>query len=143
MYCDVLFSFFFLFLMLRRPPGSTRTDTLFPYTTLFRSVAARRSAEVSAVMVLLYLSFAEDARQERIVNAEYQCEAAAGRARGSPLVRTASGSTRRRCLGSPDRASSTTSAPPGWGEPRRARREPARCQDRKRDVEGKGVSVRV
>src|SRR3546814_15104200 len=24
--------------MLRRPPGTTRTDTLFPYTTLFRSV---------------------------------------------------------------------------------------------------------
>src|SRR3546814_15704464 len=32
------------FLMIRRPPRSTRTDTLFPYTTLFRSVrAARRS----------------------------------------------------------------------------------------------------
>src|SRR3546814_12872563 len=31
------FSFFF-FLMIRRPPRSTRTDTLFPYTTLFRSV---------------------------------------------------------------------------------------------------------
>src|SRR3546814_8047766 len=28
----------FLFLMIRRPPRSTRTDTLFPYTTLFRSV---------------------------------------------------------------------------------------------------------
>src|SRR3546814_9925609 len=27
----------FLFLMCRRPPRSTRTDTLFPYTTLFRS----------------------------------------------------------------------------------------------------------
>src|SRR3546814_3347859 len=26
--------------MIRRPPRSTRTDTLFPYTTLFRSVAA-------------------------------------------------------------------------------------------------------
>src|SRR3546814_15257453 len=26
------------FLMIRRPPRSTRTDTLFPYTTLFRSV---------------------------------------------------------------------------------------------------------
>src|SRR3546814_18249092 len=26
-----------LFLMIRRPPISTRTDTLFPYTTLFRS----------------------------------------------------------------------------------------------------------
>src|SRR3546814_13004838 len=28
----------FLFLMIRRPPRSTRTDTLFPYTTLFRSL---------------------------------------------------------------------------------------------------------
>src|SRR3546814_19401599 len=27
----------FLFLMIRRPPISTRTDTLFPYTTLFRA----------------------------------------------------------------------------------------------------------
>src|SRR3546814_7801092 len=26
--------------MIRRPPRSTRTDTLFPYTTLFRSLAA-------------------------------------------------------------------------------------------------------
>src|SRR3546814_11930870 len=26
-----------IFLMIRRPPRSTRTDTLFPYTTLFRS----------------------------------------------------------------------------------------------------------
>src|SRR3546814_16952811 len=26
------------FLMIRRPPRSTRTDTLFPYTTLFRSI---------------------------------------------------------------------------------------------------------
>src|SRR3546814_15086353 len=30
---DVIF-----FLMIRRPPRSTRTDTLFPYTTLFRSI---------------------------------------------------------------------------------------------------------
>src|SRR3546814_8228363 len=28
---------YFVFLMMRRPPRSTRTDTLFPYTTLFRS----------------------------------------------------------------------------------------------------------
>src|SRR3546814_3003616 len=28
----------FIFLMIRRPPRSTRTDTLFPYTTLFRSL---------------------------------------------------------------------------------------------------------
>src|SRR3546814_7768354 len=30
----------FFFLRIRRPPRSTRTDTLFPYTTLFRSIAA-------------------------------------------------------------------------------------------------------
>src|SRR3546814_4211648 len=29
--------YLFFFLMIRRPPRSTRTDTLFPYTTLFRS----------------------------------------------------------------------------------------------------------
>src|SRR3546814_14163820 len=31
----------FFFLMIRRPPRSTRTDTLFPYTTLFRSLSDR------------------------------------------------------------------------------------------------------
>src|SRR3546814_3405035 len=30
-----------LFLLVRRPPRSTRTDTLFPYTTLFRSIKRR------------------------------------------------------------------------------------------------------
>src|SRR3546814_498531 len=33
------------FLMIRRPPRSTRTDTLFPYTTLFRSQALGRSGK--------------------------------------------------------------------------------------------------
>src|SRR3546814_10580885 len=41
--CIILAIFIFLrfvfFLMIRRPPRSTRTDTLFPYTTLFRSDA--------------------------------------------------------------------------------------------------------
>src|SRR3546814_13249444 len=37
----LLFTFrIFFFLMIRRPPISTRTDTLFPYTTLFRSQQA-------------------------------------------------------------------------------------------------------
>src|SRR3546814_20861114 len=39
-WCVLLSTCFFL--MLRRPPRSTRTDTLFPYTTLFRSDGARR-----------------------------------------------------------------------------------------------------
>src|SRR3546814_1780888 len=34
----------FFFLMIRRPPISTRTDTLFPYTTLFRSYAPGHDA---------------------------------------------------------------------------------------------------
>src|SRR3546814_17458961 len=32
----------FFFLIIRRPPRSTRTDTLFPYTTLFRSLSEWR-----------------------------------------------------------------------------------------------------
>src|SRR3546814_2857879 len=35
---------FFFFVMIRRPPISTRTDTLFPYTTLFRSALAALAA---------------------------------------------------------------------------------------------------
>src|SRR3546814_18391549 len=34
----------FVFLMIRRPPRSTRTDTLFPYTTLFRSFARSKGS---------------------------------------------------------------------------------------------------
>src|SRR3546814_15562803 len=45
------------FLMIRRPPRSTRTDTLFPYTTLFRSrlgrpVAAARGGAATGAAVL-------------------------------------------------------------------------------------------
>src|SRR3546814_12654425 len=38
----------FFFLMIRRPPRSTRTDTLFPYTTLFRSPGVLYRAGVVA-----------------------------------------------------------------------------------------------
>src|SRR3546814_3590457 len=34
--------------MIRRPPRSTRTDTLFPYTTLFRSVAPENFSRMFA-----------------------------------------------------------------------------------------------
>src|SRR3546814_13762746 len=40
----------FCFLMIRRPPRSTRTDTLFPYTTLFRSILADLNDLLSAVI---------------------------------------------------------------------------------------------
>src|SRR3546814_7779144 len=38
-----LLIFLFFFLMIRRPPRSTRTDTLLPYTTLFRSLTDRQA----------------------------------------------------------------------------------------------------
>src|SRR3546814_8862513 len=37
---SIVLSFVFVVLMIRRPPRSTRTDTLLPYTTLFRSKGA-------------------------------------------------------------------------------------------------------
>src|SRR3546814_1244559 len=49
MFFDILLVFMvFFFLMIRRPPRSTRTDTLFPYTTLFRSLplVRRRPASI-------------------------------------------------------------------------------------------------
>src|SRR3546814_8249145 len=52
----------FFFLMIRRPPRSTRTDTLFPYTTLFRSTPAKSTLKkiwrfiVSAMVSRKFLS---------------------------------------------------------------------------------------
>src|SRR3546814_20708671 len=42
MFITILFIFFYI---LRRPPRSTRTDTLFPYTTLFRSPRSSRQGD--------------------------------------------------------------------------------------------------
>src|SRR3546814_19683691 len=49
--CKISMTIFFV--MIRRPPRSTRTDTLFPYTTLFRSVVSgnhRRNRNSRAVL---------------------------------------------------------------------------------------------
>src|SRR3546814_12750858 len=60
----------FFFLMIRRPPRSTRTDTLFPYTTLFRSVQNGGQVietllwgrhKVEGEMDMLHLSFPAEA----------------------------------------------------------------------------------
>src|SRR3546814_17280368 len=45
--------FFFFFLMIRRPPRSTRTDTLFPYTTLFRSYFKQGTYHLKQIEVLV------------------------------------------------------------------------------------------
>src|SRR3546814_12453715 len=56
MYCHVR-SLFFFFLMIRLPPRSTRTDTLFPYTTLFRSPFVAALAIFLLAYVLCILQF--------------------------------------------------------------------------------------
>src|SRR3546814_8616202 len=44
-----MFIYFFFFLMIRRPPSATLTDTLFPYTTLFRSFEGDRAVADDAL----------------------------------------------------------------------------------------------
>src|SRR3546814_13342380 len=65
-----LYLFCFFFLMIRRPPRSTRTDTLFPYTTLFRSllvgkVTPKGETELTAEEKLIRAIFKEKAREVR------------------------------------------------------------------------------
>src|SRR3546814_8053129 len=54
MYVPYLFCRFFFFLMLRRPPRSTRTDTLFPYTTLFRSAGKSDSESLKSLSLCFF-----------------------------------------------------------------------------------------
>src|SRR3546814_5164525 len=46
--------------MIRRPPRSTRTDTLFPYTTLFRSAAALSLISNSAIETVWILATSDE-----------------------------------------------------------------------------------
>src|SRR3546814_5922898 len=50
-------------LMIRRPPRSTRTDTLFPYTTLFRSTEMR-----GGLFCRFLLIFIKQCRRHRMMN---------------------------------------------------------------------------
>src|SRR3546814_19830784 len=52
--------------MMRRPPRSTRTDTLFPYTTLFRSLR-KGLADPRGNLALVYLAMADRYRPEWLV----------------------------------------------------------------------------
>src|SRR3546814_5177063 len=54
----------FFFLMIRRPPRSTRTDTLFPYTTLFRSGVSGRAAQMMSEWRLQPQHFLHEIRDE-------------------------------------------------------------------------------
>src|SRR3546814_13228835 len=71
--------------MIRRPPRSTRTDTLFPYTTLFRSVAF--VAVGDDVLVADLLGLLVDDRHRRLAGDDLVGELARGLCRGGALLR--------------------------------------------------------
>src|SRR3546814_4783369 len=52
--------------MIRRPPGSPRTDTLFPYPTLFRSVSKYSEAPEAAIDLVRYLTSREEQKRRAI-----------------------------------------------------------------------------
>src|SRR3546814_8434159 len=66
--------------MIRRPPRSTRTDTLFPYTTLFRSKGKADLAQAQARISLIEAS-AKTENHARMVEAEKQAAALIDQAR--------------------------------------------------------------
>src|SRR3546814_19750115 len=76
---DLFFCFFFL--MIRRPPRSTRTDTLFPYTTLFRS-AARETGDMAAELLFEGRRPGHELETEAVIDHRE----AAGGERDAPLV---------------------------------------------------------
>src|SRR3546814_11982987 len=62
--------------MIRRPPRSTRTDTLFPYTTLFRSARHRHQLAILAVHVPRRPRLGEERQaHEPVVVEQWQQEA--------------------------------------------------------------------
>src|SRR3546814_14299769 len=63
--------------MIRRPPRSTRTDTLFPYTTLFRSTALKDIVAHRTQLLTDYQNAAWAARYRRLVDAVAAAEARA------------------------------------------------------------------
>src|SRR3546814_18662051 len=118
------------FLMIRRPPRSTRTDTLFPYTTLFRSEGwYLRRARCEALLVaaaLIALRVGElghHVGRPMIGDVEVRCDLV-GR-----QVRRRSGDERDRCP-----AEVAEDAVHRIAEP---------AEERKSGEEGKSVSVRV
>src|SRR3546814_13836086 len=94
--------------MIRRPPRSTRTDTLFPYTTLFRSQVAGYGLRIALV--------ADERYVEALVGGHGQDDAAAVRGFELPALQR---------VGEPQRVVAIPGAHPLGGEPRPPHPEPA------------------
>src|SRR3546814_4220405 len=73
--------------MRRRPPSSTRTDTLFPYTTLFRSHAIERGHFADRALAQRHVAdFVVDRAGAVAQNVEAQAVGRQYRLRGFPLA---------------------------------------------------------
>src|SRR3546814_7312129 len=82
---SVVCFFCFFFLMRRRPPRSTRTDTLFPYTTLFRSMATSRCASLGRITGAIEPRLPLDLRW-RVQGYEPAKQPVQGNSRGRPVA---------------------------------------------------------
>src|SRR3546814_6421672 len=65
--------------MIRRPPRSTRTDTLFPYTTLFRSRLGEEVPDGAPLVTLSSVDVADAQAELRIAEQEWERVSALGR----------------------------------------------------------------
>src|SRR3546814_16901151 len=75
--------------MIRRPPRSTRTDTLFPYTTLFRSIHNLRRIPMRLLPLLAMLPLIACSGQSDATDA-----ASTASAGGDPVAAQGSGTSR-------------------------------------------------
>src|SRR3546814_12269938 len=128
--------------MIRRPPRSTRTDTLFPYTPLFRSAAAR--APPRARRRAIPAGSSGDGRRERWRPLRFPCRRISAEDQGEhprpepPPGRTGHAAMRTGSSLSPSSSASAYAAP-GATPPRAIERR----GERQGDGGGKGVAVRV
>src|SRR3546814_11020063 len=120
----------FFFLMIRRPPRSTRTDTLFPSTTLFRSGGAGLPLAVGGT---------GSGRVHRLG----QLSLAAGTPRRRFVVPLLHGNRRSRAVGRAGPTCEGRGYIPDMLFAPRPEDAPESRADRKSVVEGKSVSVSV
>src|SRR3546814_19131585 len=86
--------------MIRRPPRSTRTDTLFPYTTLFRSPPLPPLPASAAEAVATAIENNPDLQAARAENAAAQHDITIAQAEGLPRLSMIGGLNRYSYLGS-------------------------------------------
>src|SRR3546814_11047493 len=125
--------------MIRRPPRSTRTDTLFPYTTLFRSVHAVFNAalDIPARRVrVLHHSAIERQHRLRLCRSGKQASPKAHRTSLRPNSAAPCGTGARPGNEVLQKVAMRMPAVPIW------RSDGKDHKDRKSGVEGKRVSVR-